>query len=77
MKTSINWFDKRTKEHYCISDLEMGDTFIYHGDVCMKCLDDDDCVYIILLETGRIRYDFDCAEFIDELVNLDITIKDV
>ena len=77
MKTNINWFDKRTKEHYCISDLEIGDVFIYHGDVCMKCLDDNDNICIVLLEKGCIRYDFDFGEFIDELINLDITIKDV
>lgn len=72
MKTMINWSDKRTK----IPELEIGDTFIYHGDVCMKCLDNDNNTCIVLLETGLVRQDFDCNEFVDELINLDITIRD-
>lgn len=76
MKTMVNWSDERTKEHYTILDLEIGDTFIYHGDVCMKCLDDDGNTCIVLLEIGQVRQDFDCTEFVDELVNLDITIRD-
>lgn len=73
----INWNDERTKERYSISDLGIGDTFIYQGIVCMKCLNDKGNICIVLLETGDIRQDFDCNEFVDEIVDLDITIKNV
>ena len=73
----IVWNDAR-KAVCSIGSAEIGDVFIYDGNICMKCskkLEDDSYdkeYYIVNLENGTIITDFISCNYID-LLDLNIT----